>query len=89
MTETVLETKGYLRIKEVSLNFVRAMKLGGKVGVYRKEPGGEGKSLWLVSRCPCFLTCLASWIIFRREIGPMGRNLSGKTSCPRLLRQSA
>ena len=37
----ILETDGYLRIKEVSLNFVRAMKLGSEVGVYRKEPGGS------------------------------------------------
>ena len=39
------ETKGYLRIKEVSLNFVRAMKLGEMPGVYRKEVG-EGESLY-------------------------------------------
>ncbi len=38
---SVQETSGYRRIREVTLRFVRAMKLGETVGVYRKEPGGE------------------------------------------------
>jgi hypothetical protein len=34
------ETDGYRRLRATSLNFVRAMKLGGLPGRYRKEPGG-------------------------------------------------
>lgn len=35
------ETPGYRRIKETSLRYVRAMKLGDRPGRYRKEPGGD------------------------------------------------
>ncbi|MBN2296317.1 MAG: hypothetical protein JXM70_28055 [Pirellulales bacterium] len=41
----IVQTDGYLRIKEVSLNFVRAMKIGTAPGVYCKEVG-EGESLY-------------------------------------------
>ncbi len=36
---------GFNRIKEVSLNFVRSMKIGDKPGIYRKE-AGEGESFY-------------------------------------------
>lgn len=42
---TIVETAGYERIKRVSLNFVRSMKLGPEVPVYRKE-SSEGESLY-------------------------------------------
>lgn len=35
------ETDGYRRVKASALRFVRAMKLPGPVGRYRKEPGGD------------------------------------------------
>lgn len=38
-------TAGYQRIKQTSLNFVNAMKIGDKPGVYRKE-AGEGESFY-------------------------------------------
>src|SRR5690606_5156705 len=37
--------KSFERIKKVSLNFVDAMKMGDKPGVYRKE-AGEGESFY-------------------------------------------
>jgi hypothetical protein len=40
-----METTGYQRIKQTSLHFVDAMKIGDKPGVYRKEPG-EGESFY-------------------------------------------
>lgn len=36
---------GYQRIKQTSLNFVNAMKIGEKPGIYRKE-AGEGQSFY-------------------------------------------
>ncbi len=36
---------GYQRIKQTSLNFVNAMKIGDKPGIYRKE-AGEGESFY-------------------------------------------
>jgi|SRR6218665_163549 len=39
------ETAEYKRIKNVSLNFVNAMKIGDKPGIYRKE-AGEGESFY-------------------------------------------
>jgi hypothetical protein len=36
----VQETAGYQRLKQTTLNFVHAMKIGETIGVYRKEPGG-------------------------------------------------
>lgn len=41
-----VETAGYKRIKQTSLNFVRAMKIGDAPGIYRKEPGEEDASLY-------------------------------------------
>lgn len=41
----LLETSGYQRIKQVSLDFVNAMKIGPKPGVYRKETG-DGESFY-------------------------------------------
>ncbi|MBU1820329.1 MAG: hypothetical protein KKG00_02300, partial [Bacteroidetes bacterium] len=40
-----LTTSGYQRIKEVSLRFVNAMKIGDKPGIYQKE-AGEGESFY-------------------------------------------
>jgi hypothetical protein len=39
------ETSGYKRIKETSLNYVNAMKIGEAPGIYRKE-AGEGESFY-------------------------------------------
>lgn len=38
MTSSV-ETEGYRRIKQTSLNYVEAMKVGDRPGIYRKEEG--------------------------------------------------
>ena len=43
--DLVNATPGYQRIKQTSLNFVNAMKIGDKPGVYRKE-AGEGESFY-------------------------------------------
>ncbi|GAB2799475.1 hypothetical protein GCM10027275_51650 [Rhabdobacter roseus] len=40
-----LPTPGYQRIKQTSLNFVNAMKMGDKPGIYQKE-AGEGESFY-------------------------------------------
>jgi hypothetical protein len=42
---SIPETPGYRRIKQVTLNFVRARKLGPEPGVFEKERGG-GESLY-------------------------------------------